>query len=342
MSYWNNWCGGTMARDATTGELIWAYGDTPAEPWDLDIPLIHPLIQYQGEDAVVLASRNGWFYVWDRDDGTILNQPWMHTFVDVMLSVNLDTGLPEYTAETWAFTHLEDRRRYTDYDPMAGIRDPAEYTGTEVEFCPGTSARNWFNDVYNPVTGYLYTVNNTSCSTWEFFEGEYVVGEGYNLERGAGPAERRWFYDAAPVAQTHYTWEALRDAPETDITNQLMANDPETGTQAWTVDFTQGNETPIFGTAGGLLFQGDKGIGALVAYDAATGEKLWQFNTGSGFEGSAISYMGVDGRQYIAVIGSQQNTSTVNFDDNPADDGRFRRGGSSLYVFALPTSVAGN
>jgi alcohol dehydrogenase (cytochrome c) len=346
--YHNNWCAGTMARDATTGELIWAFGTTPADPWDLDEPLIHPLIEYDGQDAVVLAARNGWFYVWDRDNGRILNEPWMHTFVDMIMSVNLETGLPEYTYDNWPFTFIEDKQRYVDAGMYLGnpdftqdLVDPEEYTGTEIYFCPGTSARNWQNDVYNPVTGYLYTSNNTSCGTWRFIEGEYVAGEGYVLRQNAGAVPNHWFGNGVEVGQTQYAYADLINAPETDINNQLMANDPHNGVQAWTIDFTESNDAPVFGTAGQIIFQGGKHDGAFHAYDAATGDELWRFRTGSGFEGSAVSYM-LNGVQYVAVIGSAEGGSNIDAGDGAAADERFRRGGSSLYVFALPTAVAGN
>ena len=346
--YFNNFCAATMARDASTGELIWAYANVPADPWDLDIPLIHPLIEYEGQDAVVLASRNGWFYVWDRDNGTILNTPWMHSFVDMATSVDLDTGLPNYNYDNWPFTFLEDKQRYVDAGRFAGDPnfaeanvDPDEYTGTEISFCPGTSVRNWQNDVYNPETGFLYTVNNTSCSTWRYIEGEYVAGEGYVLRNNAGATPRRWFGDGVEVAQTHYNYVDLQNAPEIEFTNQLMANDPHNAVQAWSVEFFENNDAPPHGTAGGLIFHGGKHDGAIHAYDAATGEELWKFVLGVGFEAAPISYM-LDGVQYLAVIGSSSGTSDVDAGDGPAADERFRRGGSTLYVFALPTAVAGN
>jgi hypothetical protein len=43
IDYKNNWCASQMARDATTGELIWAFNMTPADNWDLDEPLNTPL-----------------------------------------------------------------------------------------------------------------------------------------------------------------------------------------------------------------------------------------------------------------------------------------------------------
>ena len=47
VDYRNNWCASQMARDATTGDLIWAYNITPADPWDLDEPLITPLVDLE-------------------------------------------------------------------------------------------------------------------------------------------------------------------------------------------------------------------------------------------------------------------------------------------------------
>jgi lanthanide-dependent methanol dehydrogenase len=37
------------------------------------------------------------------------------------------------------------------------------------------------------------------------------------------------------------------------------------------------------------------------AVDARTGEILWQFKTASGIVGNPITYLGPDGKQYIAV-----------------------------------------
>jgi hypothetical protein len=48
-----------------------------------------------------------------------------------------------------------------------------------------------------------------------------------------------------------------------------------------------------------------------------------------------------DGRQYIAIIASASNTSQVNFDDDADDTARYRRAGTTLFVFALPQTVAG-
>lgn len=90
-------------------------------------------------------------------------------------------------------------------------------------------------------------------------------------------------------------------------------------------------------TAGDLVFQGGPNEGVFRAFNARTGEIVWTFRTGSNFRNSAISYIGPDGRQYIAIIGSQAPASeAVTEKTAPDGGGRFRRSGSTLYVFALP------
>jgi PQQ-dependent dehydrogenase (methanol/ethanol family) len=341
--YHNNFCASTMARDATTGELIWAFNQVPADPWDLDMTTPHPLVEYEGQAAIINASRTGWFMVWDRATGEMLREPFMVAFNDVILGWNMETGLPVYNYETWAFTNVEDRERYTDFKlPGAEARD--DYTGTEIEYCPGTSARNWELDTWNPnlgAGGLLFTYFNTSCSTQVVFEGEYVAGEGYTLRRGAGTAARRWFGEGVPRDATAYTWEQLWNAPTVTIEGELQANDPVTAQTVWTIG-TEGGSGNIssMGTVTGLLFMGFNTDGAFHAFDGATGEVLWEFKTGTGFAGSPVSFMH-DGRQYVAVIGSD-GSSSVNANDAANDAARFGRGGATLYVFALPATVAGN
>jgi glucose dehydrogenase len=55
----------------------------------------------------------------------------------------------------------------------------------------------------------------------------------------------------------------------------------------------------VLATAGNLVFTGE-GNGDFSAFDARTGERLWQFNCGAGVNAPPVSYE-IDGRQYIAV-----------------------------------------
>ena len=53
-------------------------------------------------------------------------------------------------------------------------------------------------------------------------------------------------------------------------------------------------------TGGDVLFYGTMD-GWVKAVDARTGQALWSFKTGSGVIGNPISYLGPDGKQYIAI-----------------------------------------
>ena len=55
----------------------------------------------------------------------------------------------------------------------------------------------------------------------------------------------------------------------------------------------------VLATKGGLVFSGE-GNGTFSAHDAASGERLWQFQCGAGVNAPPISYA-IDGKQYVAV-----------------------------------------
>jgi outer membrane protein assembly factor BamB len=150
-------------------------------------------------------------------------------------------------------------------------------------------------------------------------EGKYVPGDLYNLRTTPGRP------DPSPLG---------------DHAGELQANDPVTRKTIWRVKWPITNNTPVMATAGDLVFQGGADEGVFRAFNARTGEVVWNFRTGSDFQSSAISYLGPDGRQYIAVIASGvAGDAVVNVDDRPNAVARHRRAGTMLYVFGLPRSA---
>jgi lanthanide-dependent methanol dehydrogenase len=322
--YKNNYCASQIARKPKTGEMVWAYNITPADPWDLDEPLITPLVDLEIGGAVrktaIKAARDGWFYVWDRATGEILVNPWMHTYNDINLGVNMQTGRPKYDVTKWQFTNVEDRRKYTPSDPM-GQRKPAGYTGTEVEYCPGFAARNWENDAWSPQTKLLYTHSDNDCLIQIVIAGDYKPGEGYTLRQ--------------TVAGVTPTMKGL-DGKETTARSELKAMDPVGRKIVWTTAYTDVTKTPQMATAGGLVFKGVNDKGQFQAINAASGKVEWSFRTGSRFNQSPISYL-YGGKQYIAIISSSSAANTAVAAAAAADDSnRYRRSGTTLYVFRLP------
>jgi alcohol dehydrogenase (cytochrome c) len=87
----------------------------------------------------------------------------------------------------------------------------------------------------------------------------------------------------------------------------------------------------VLATAGGLVFWGDLDR-RFRAFDAESGEILWETILGGAVQMSTITYA-VEGRQYVAVY-SGEGLLTSNLIDwadiSPA------RGHNAVYVFALP------
>jgi PQQ-dependent dehydrogenase (methanol/ethanol family) len=310
-TYRNNYCASILARDANSGELVWAYNVTPQDGWDLDEPSASLIVDLEiggrQRKTLVHPARNGFFYVFDRATGEILLKPWPFVHNDIIKGVDMVTGRALYDIRKIMFTRLEDRLKY--------VPDAKD---TNVTWCPGIAARNWFQDAYSPRTGLVYTPTSNQCGTQKVVEGAFAPPADYMLREGTGPG-------AGPLA------------PGAKSAGELQANNPVTGKTVWRVEWKAANNAPVMATAGDVLFQGGPNEGVFRAFNARTGEVVWSFRTGSNFRGSPISYQGQDGRQYVAIIGSQLGANVQVQADAPEDsDARFRRSGATLYVFALP------
>jgi len=314
-TYRNNYCSSILARDADSGELVWAYNLTPQDAWDLDEPSAGIIVDLQiggrMRKTLVHPARNGFFYVFDRATGEMLLKPWAFVYNDLIKGVDMETGRALYDISKIMFTKLEDRQKY--------VPDAKD---TTVTWCPGIAARNWFQDAYSPRTGLIYTPTSNQCNSQKMIEGKFVPGADYTLRENVGQTN-----PLAPGAQS---------------AGELQATDPVTGKTVWRVPWKVGNNAPVMATAGDLLFQGGPNEGVFRAFNARTGQIVWTFRTGSNFRSSPISYAGPDGRQYVAIIGSQLGPNTRVEPGAAADaDIRYRRSGATLYVFALPRGAAG-
>jgi glucose dehydrogenase len=125
---------------------------------------------------------------------------------------------------------------------------------------------------------------------------------------------------------------ATADKPALRYSSLETIDEPNWGTltaistrEAGRIRWQVKTDTPLVGgvlsTAGGLVFSGE-GNGHLSAFDAASGERLWQFQCGAGVNAPPVSYE-VNGTQYVAVAAG----GNANFG--------FKQGGA-LLVFALP------
>ena len=260
----NLYTSSVVALDIDTGKYAWHYQGTPADSWDYDAdqdPILADLtIDGQKRQVLLHAAKNGFFYVLDRKTGQFISAK---NFVDV----------------NWARGYTADGKPIE----IPGARG----TDKPVDAIPGPfGAHNWQSMSYSPKTGFAYIpAQNVPLTlvddpTWtkqgSAVIGQFMNGNGWNLGR---------IFDAAP--------------PTSKPFGRLVAWDAANQKAAWTQDYASPWNGGTLATAGGLVFQGTAD-GRLVAYDATSGEKLWDAPLGNGVVAAPMTYE-IDGKQYVSV-----------------------------------------
>jgi alcohol dehydrogenase (cytochrome c) len=123
-----------IALDADTGEMRWHFQFTPHDVHDWDATEIPVLVdlEYEGEmrKLVVMANRNAFYYVLDRETGAYLHGQ-------------------EYSKQTWA-EGLDENGR-----PIV-IPDTEPTAEGNLVWPSLQGATNWFSPSYSPLTEALY------------------------------------------------------------------------------------------------------------------------------------------------------------------------------------------
>jgi alcohol dehydrogenase (cytochrome c) len=205
-------------------------------------------------------------------------------------------------------TPFAERITWGDIDAHGKVTPKVypEKEGEPVKFWPGPAGgKEWTHAAYSPRTGFFYVP---------------VQDVGAEVTR-----RHREFKESIPY------WGASVSVDSEDVQGFVKAVHASTGEEAW----RWRNELPmcasVLATGGDLVFAGEPS-GEFNAFNARTGDLLWQFQTGSGHHSSPTTYS-VDGRQYIAV---------------PVGWGGWTEGylpgmmggshGDALFAFALPES----
>jgi len=94
--------------------------------------------------------------------------------------------------------------------------------------------------------------------------------------------------------------EGFEDAFRLCAPSHITAWDPVAQRQVWRVESQSLLPGGLLSTAGGLVFQG-LSDGVFAAFDAKTGERVWEKQTGVGIMAPPMSYA-IGGEQYVAVV----------------------------------------
>ncbi|MEH6493073.1 PQQ-dependent methanol/ethanol family dehydrogenase [Halopseudomonas sp.] len=288
-----------LALNPDNGEIVWHFQTTPHDGWDFDGVNELVSFNYQEGGKEVKAAATA-----DRNG-----------FFYVLNRTNGDfiRGFPFVDKITWA-KGLDDKGRPI-YDDNFRPGSPTEAgdAGNQVFTAPAfLGGKNWMPMSYSQDTGLFYVPSNE----W----GMDIWNESTAYKKGAA------------YLGAGFTIKPLNE----EYIGVLRAMDPKTGNEVWRVE----NPAPLWGgvlsTKGNLVFTGNP-EGYLMAFNAQNGEKLWQFNTGSGVIGSPITWE-MDGEQYVSVMSGWGGAVPL-WGGHVAERVKNFTQGGTLWTFKLPSSA---
>ena len=150
---------------------------------------------------------------------------------------------------------------------------------------------NWQAMSYDAATRTMYLPAQEWAGLYKMSD-EFVESGFYKHE----PAGANLGTELGRVGQNVLALENEAPTPN----GYLKAIDPLTGEEKWAHVHEHYWNGGVLATQGGLVFQGDA-MGHFSAYDAETGEVLWQAQTFTSILGPPISFA-IDGTQYVAVM----------------------------------------
>ena len=278
-----------VSVDADTGRMNWYYQTTPGDNWDYtavqDMMLADMKVDGTDRKVLMQAPKNGFFYVIDRVDGTLLRA---HEFATVTWAthVDLETGRPVENEEN----------AYLD-NPKWVLPGPG-------------GAHNWHAMSFDAARRLVYFGSHDLPFL-------YAMPEEY---RETGLYKRRENQFNLGVEFGKLDRMVAESAEQPQETGFLNAFDPLTGEKKWVVKQTFAWNGGVLATAGDLVFQGAQ-TGNLVAFDSDTGEVRWQRDLYSSMVAPPITYSH-EGRQYLAILTGASGGDVGSADDLYGSTGR--------------------
>ena len=277
LTYWGTGNGGPWTGDIRDGDNLYA---TSVLALEVDTGKLRAHHQYHWNDS------------WDWDE---VSAPLL---IDFMRDGETVSGLvhPGRNGYLWFLSRSADdigfvdaqayvkQDVFTSLDPETGrpTYDEEKKPGVDkpATFCPSLwGGKDWPPAAFSPRTRLLYIpANDNVCSHMTGIEEEYRKGRTFM------GAEAQLVVDA-----------------EAGFIGELQAWNVDTAEEVWSVEFEHHNWGPVLVTGGDVVFMGGTNDRYFRAFDARTGEVLWQQRTNSGVTGVPSSYS-VNGKQYIAVL----------------------------------------
>jgi PQQ-dependent dehydrogenase (methanol/ethanol family) len=226
---------------------------------------------------------------WDYDEimeNVLLDMPWKGRVRKLLLHPGR-TGfmfvLDRETGELLSAEKFEPVNWARSYDLKTGAPDidkdkETHFGHYSTHICPSsTGAKDFIPSAFSPRTGMLYIPAHNTCMDYEGVAVNYIAG-------------------------TPYLGASVRMYPgDGGYQGELVAWDVANAKKAWSIkEGTLPVYSGVLATGGDLVFYGTMD-GWFRAADAHTGKVLWQVKTASGIVGDPITFLGPDGKQYVAI-----------------------------------------
>jgi quinate dehydrogenase (quinone) len=338
--------GATMlAVDATTGQEKWRYQTVHDDLWDFDVPMQPTFLDFKGRPAMVFGTKAGQIFVLDRLTGQPLTEVEEQAFAPGNMpgetyspTQPISVGMPQIGAETltesdmWGATPFDQLVCRVKFKSMryTGLFTPP---GTDPSLnLPGSlGGLNWGGASYDPTTGYAF-FNDMRLG----LEVQLVPYEGDAKASNGDESATVTASSVQPLVGTPYAITAKdRFMSPLGIPCQkppfgtMTAVDMRTQQIAWQIPMGTVQDTgplgikmhapmpigmPTIGgslaTQGGLVFFAATQDFYLRAIDSATGDEVWKARLPVGSQGTPISYVARNGKQYVVIsAGGGRNSS---------------------------------
>ncbi len=282
----------TIALDLETGELEWYFQTIHHDLWDWDLvtgPVLFDITR-GGETikGIGAAGKNCLLYLWHRDTGEPIN-PMVETLVPTETNVPGEVVYPTqpipYNARgipmaPFCATYLD----LEDPELQAQARPMYWPYSTDEHYIVAHGGSSFGSPSFSPRTGLFYvTGKNAGVSLLV-----KPLGDSLQLGEGGGHQKNLTEIDRIPDYPPAMTLTAYEPASGEDIWQRVLPA------------LTFGASSGSLATAGDLVFQGTED-GGFYAFNAATGEQLFQHQAPRTIRSSPLTYE-LNGTQYVAVI----------------------------------------
>ena len=298
----------TLALRADTGELAWYFQHLPRDNWDLDHPFERILVDLEMEpDEEAAWSINPALERGERRR-VMTGFPGKTA---ILWTLDRETGEFLWARETVfqnVITHIDAHTGTVTVNEEVIPKARDEEYGV---VCPAASGgKDWPTAAYSPLTEAIYAPLQDVCMS------PIITGTGVGPPQGYGINFR------------------MELAPNKATVGRLDAVSARTGESLWRFEEPAGMMS-VMTTGGGLVFAGNTNR-RFRAWDASTGEVLWETVLGGPVTGFPVSFA-VGGEQYVAVAAGGSDLLSGLF--NRLSNLTVRSGSNMLYAFKLSATA---